>query len=628
MLTLLSVVVGSNYNRNQEESSSPIMDYTLSWDGTSNLLKVNLHYTCQSKDSSILYFGQPDFGGQEDIFNILKNVSVGSGDSLKIYPKERKLLIKHQGNEKTKTLSYSIDGSLAYDKSEAQSVDKVVDERFRPIIRPNHLYLFGESYLMYFESDQEIEHLIHWENYPKNMDCFNSYDLDNNPSTISKTSYYELSNSISIISTDIAINSVTIKDVPHTFVTPKKDKTISEIFNKKTFQYFSDIMSFWKDYDHKYYWAAILPVQGKVIQGQSGTGGYALSDGFYMNYVGDIDTKSILKTICHEAVHRWIGSSIKIGNSSFDHMWLGEGFTDYITLYTAVNSDLIDVNDFYEEINKKNLAYHYTSKFKETPNDSIGKMFWTNYEISELPYTRGFIFAFYLDNQIRLASKNKKTIRDFLLDLEVKVSSKERSKIKVEGPLTLEEFIEMGARYLDKDKLRIDIDKYIINGKLIDFKEIELIDAFIVEFQSPYPDKTTSIEDAFRNEKLVNSIGKENAAKQEKVVNSLKELLLTKDIAPFVKNTVDGFTFLDTPLQSLKKEVDKLHATSIYVKSIIGNNPNEWKIILKCNKSNSNSQDIILYLNSDYKCLKVTNVEDVPSIKLKNETKLKDIYSW
>ena len=160
-------------------------------------------------------------------------------------------------------------------------------------------------------------------------------------------------------------------------MTPKQNQTIADAFNEDTFNYFSDIMAFWEDYDHKYYWAVVLPLQGSVIEGQNGQGGYALSDGFYMNYAGEIDAKSTIFTICHEAVHRWIGSGVNIGNSSFDHQWFGEGFTEYITMYTAINSGLMNLDEFYEEINNSQFLAHYKSSVREVHNDSIGKLFWT-----------------------------------------------------------------------------------------------------------------------------------------------------------------------------------------------------------------------------------------------------------
>jgi hypothetical protein len=47
--------------------------YYLSWDGKSSKMKVNLVYTISSEITEFT-FGNPDFGGQKDIIEVLKNI--------------------------------------------------------------------------------------------------------------------------------------------------------------------------------------------------------------------------------------------------------------------------------------------------------------------------------------------------------------------------------------------------------------------------------------------------------------------------------------------------------------------------------------------------------------------------
>ena len=152
----------------------------------------------------------------------------------------------------------------------------------------------------------------------------------------------------------------------------------------------------------------------------------------------------------------------------------------------------MNLDEFYEEINNSQFLAHYKSSVREVHNDSIGKLFWTDNKIRNLPYQRGFIFAFYLDNQIRLGSNNTKTLRDFLLDLKMKANSKEDSLVEIEGPLTLKEFMDVGAQYMDKESLQFDVEKYVIEGKLIDFSKVTLLDAFLLEYDAV--DKTPSVK--------------------------------------------------------------------------------------------------------------------------------------
>ena len=107
-----------------------------------------------------------------------------------------------------------------------------------------------------------------------------------------------------------------------------------------------------------------------------------------------------------------------------------------------------------------------------------------------MPYRRGLIFAFYLDNQIRINSGDKYSLRDFLLDLKSKGEN-----------ITIDYFIEIGSKYLPKEKLIEDIDLYIIKGKFIDFSKISLMPYFISSIENGIPKirikENTSIKDIY-----------------------------------------------------------------------------------------------------------------------------------
>lgn len=601
------------------------MDYTLSWDGNSNFLEVELRYLSQHEDSSTFVYGSPDFGGQLDIFDVLKIISVDDGDRFKLYPEERKIVIRHEGKTKKKYLKYTIDGSLVYGKDNPEPYWKVCSERFRPLIIKNHLYVYGESYLMQYESDKEIQHQIRWKNSLEGLTVFESYDMDRNPLTTAHTTYNELANSVSIISDRIKVIRKEIKDVPHYFITDKEDNKVDKAINEKTDQYFSDIMAFWNDYDHPYYWAVMTPTVGMVTEGHSGLSGYAHNDGFFMNYAGDIDPKSIVLTICHETVHRWIGHQVRIGNSSFDHPWLGEGFTEYITLYTAAKSGLIDLDEFYGIVNEDNFRRHYMSKVNTYHNDFISKFFWKSIDIQSLPYTRGLIFAFYMDNQIRLASNNTQTIRDFLMELHTK-ARKIYLKTDGEKSLTLNDFIQIGGKYMDKNELEESVNRYAIQGELIDFKEVSLIDDFKITYSDPYEDyECSTVKEAYSEKGLLNAIGEERAEMQKKEVLGFEELLINKSIDSFLENTVDGFTFLNHPVASLAQEINGFMIKSICVKSVEGSDIG-WSIMMDCSDENGKKYKWILKLDHDYHYVSVSKTPKVRNLKLKESKSLTDLY--
>ena len=74
----------------------------------------------------------------------------------------------------------------------------------------------------------------------------------------------------------------------------------------------------------------------------------------------------------------------------------------------------------------------------------------------------------------------------------MKASSKDVSLAEIEGPLTLKEFMDVGAQYLDKESLQCEVEKYVIEGELIDFSKVKLLDDFLLEYDAV--DKTPSIK--------------------------------------------------------------------------------------------------------------------------------------
>ncbi len=171
-----------------------------------------------------------------------------------------------------------------------------------------------------------------------------------------------------------------------------------------------------------------------------------------------------------------------LGTYSFDHQWFGEGFNDYTALINLVNSKLYDEEEFLNYLNEDNFKQHYQSEIKDVHNDSIAAKYWTDYATyGKLPYRRGLIYAFYLDNQIRVVSKGKFTLRNMLLDLYT-IRKEKNNKI-----LSVYDFITVGAAYLDKRELADQIALYMIEGQPIDFKTVKLIPEFKVEIKNNIP---------------------------------------------------------------------------------------------------------------------------------------------
>jgi len=94
------------------------MDYHLSWDGQSSILKMDILYNDHGNDSTVFVFGNPQAGGQPRIFDILGNLKSENGEAIEIIKSQRKIVVHHR-NSGVKTLHAEIEyGQGFYDFEE------------------------------------------------------------------------------------------------------------------------------------------------------------------------------------------------------------------------------------------------------------------------------------------------------------------------------------------------------------------------------------------------------------------------------------------------------------------------------------------------------------------------------
>lgn len=455
------------------------MDYVLSWDGDSAILEVKLTYSAAHSDSTVFIFGDPSFGGQTDIFSVVRNIRCTEPEVLKIDEVTRQITVYHNG-AKTHKLLYEIDGSLPVDKPTRSSQR----ELFRPVVTKGVLTLVTKQFALEITDERSPLVSFSWNRYPENVDYFNSIDPSRiNPSEILSDFYDNVQMVLFVMGDNIDVKEYNVMGIPYYCVTTKGDKygnDLQESLNPFFESYFQSIHRFWNDTDFPFYFLSVTALQNN--QSEIGGGGFGLKNGFVMKLGRTFGTREKYVT-AHETSHSWIGIKITLGESSFDHQWFGEGFNDYSTIINLANSGIYGEEDFLHYLNEKSFKKHYESEIKDVHNDSIAANYWTDYgNYGVLPYRRGLIYAFYLDNQIRLASNGKFTLRNMLLDLHALRKEKRNDEI-----LTVDDFIDVGAVYIDKKELSGQIARHMIEGLPIDFTKVKLIDEFNIEINDNIP---------------------------------------------------------------------------------------------------------------------------------------------
>jgi len=473
LLKILIVLCSSSIH-SQIKVPENRLDYHLSWDGKSTLLEIDLLFNSNGKDSTVFIFGQPTPGSQPKIFERLSNLHTDSLDFVETQPDERKIIVHHKSNG-LKRFHYTINCELIINVKSALG-----NEAFMPTIAPGFLYTLGYQLFLQTPDKTYTDVGVVWDTWPEDMPYVVSTNPEAKPNEMQLLPLDQnYTNTFMLqMGHHLSINKYAVKGIPNYLITSKSDTgTLPKQMIPFLKNFIPQVRDFWHDYDAPFYILSAIPLRNKVESTMTGMG---LKNGFSIRYNGPLDIEKI-QLIAHEISHNWIGIRLRYESKGAENNWFNEGLNDYIAVYNLARTGLFDNEAFLSHMNKQNLAPHYKSPVGNLPGDSIAAHANDNDLYQKIPYQRGLIYAFYLDNQIRLASNGKKTIRDFLLDLYT------QNKANNSRAITIEDFTKAIKPFLSEDIVAMEIQKYMLNGDLIDFNKVTLIDAFTIKYIEEVP---------------------------------------------------------------------------------------------------------------------------------------------
>lgn len=450
----------------------PLYAYHLRWDGQSPRLHVQLNYAPVSADSTVFLFDADQFGGQTDIFQVLEDVQGEAGDRLKRVPQLHKIVVYHT-RRGPHQLRYVLNGQITDPPKQL-----VQRELFRPVIKPGSLYLVSSFFLLQPQHCSPPAISLQFDQFPAKASYFLSVAPNATPATRQVLNPAQATEWLLVLGTDIERHEYRVHGIPYYAITSRRDtlnhmqQELAPFFER----FFPSLRTFWQDDKAAYYYLCLLPTYNT---GPSG-GGFGWGPGFIMKYAGPFDAKK-KQTIAHETSHTWIGQQLQLGSGSFANQWFGEGFNDYVALTTLAASGVFGPQEFLNYLNNNTLTTHYNSPVRGIPNDSIAAHYWQDPQYQRLPYRRGLLYAFYLDNQLRLASAGRHTLRDLLLALYALHQETQRRQPKAN--LTVEDFINVAGRFLPRAQVAQEVEKYMLQGQPLDFTHIPLIPAFRITGQ-------------------------------------------------------------------------------------------------------------------------------------------------
>ena len=443
---MLMMVFAASCNKPDENR----VRYQLSYDDSHQAIGVEMRYIPADEDSVVFVFGNPGFGNQQDIFNCFRDFSASTEYSI---------------DSANRTVTLFIDDrkpvEMHYVVVDDGADGKFVRELFRPVLKKNYLYAPSVCLLL-LPQDTNLTASLRWADDT----VFKVFSYVNPKLKAGEWwcgTTDDLMMTLFIGGDNVEVDNCklgtadgyVILDLPD--IIRFNSLEIKDFFSK----YFTTIRNSWADTAWEEYSLAVLPFIDSQIDHSIGGIGY--QKGFCAKYAqAGVDTildEEKMFVVAHEIGHHWIGGLVSM---EIENQWFIEGFNDYQTYVNLMRSGLMSADWFERKFNHE-LEVYYTSPLSTLSNDEVWKNYWTLGDYNRLPYRRGCIFAFFLDNQIRLATEYRCNMIDLLLALKQKALEKEGQAMSVE------EFIQALSLFLDETEARGYIEEYIMQGKLIDF---------------------------------------------------------------------------------------------------------------------------------------------------------------
>lgn len=445
-----------------------------------NGLKIQVDYKGKNASEITDFYYSNENWGEKDLFKtVFLPQEDNPGIRFEVKPEKDELKVHHQNTHKV-SFTYRIKQDF---KDPGYNIFN------RPRIKDHFFHVLGKSLFMVPSSftkapdDQEFEFSIEWIGFPENFKIHNTFASQIRKQKIRTVLWEGFYNSL-FVGGDYRIYDFKVHDKPVYFaIRDQWSNGFSDDFLfsnlKKAVQSQRD---FWKDYDKDYFTVTMTPTVSQndsLFKGYSTTGS-AIKNAFIIQGTNNPfnNKSSYLYLLYHEMMHDWIGTTISNKHEELNY-WFSEGFTDYYTYKNRLRSKDITFREWEKLFNEEVIRNHWKNPQRNIPNYKIKDDFWKSRNTEKVPYRRGAVFAFWLDNQILLKSHYKKSLDDLMQEL-LKMCTEKKLKF------TDELFLELARKYLDKD-ISYFFQKHILSGEDIDLINEKWIKGFQFKIQDEIP---------------------------------------------------------------------------------------------------------------------------------------------
>lgn len=428
-------------------------------------LKVAFNWKSDSQGYIRLKFENNSWG-DNNIYDCIRDLEVHPlPDSIRVDRDSSLIVIKARPGE-THRITYAI----------VQDFKDTLKNhhRYRPIINADYFHLLGMRLFMIptnLYPDEESKARVHisWEALPHGALFHSSFGFEREQHiSVTREELY----ASFFVGGDFRRYEFTYKGKPVYFLTRGEWESLTDAqvlgILKETI---ASQYRFWRDAIQNRYSVSLIPTTEKDTYSIGGSG---LTDSFISFASNNPATTMQLMTWLynHELMHKWLGRTIKNANE-VEQYWFSEGFTDYYAYKLMLKNERIGLSEYIDLVNTEIVMPHYTNKggVSTTPNAQLTfQRYWSQYGVyGKLPYRRGFLYAFLLDNQIKKYSHGAKSLDALMRDLLVRAEADpnfrlcEATFLEALSAFDIPDYKDQFERYINRGEL-IGFDRHMPGG--------------------------------------------------------------------------------------------------------------------------------------------------------------------
>lgn len=347
----------------------------------------------------------------------------------------------------------------------------------RPLLQPEWFHVLGNCLFLLPDGWNNFDVTIDWTGFPSYWNIHNSFGSQQQHQQFQAVGTNWLESVF--VGGDFRILEAEVFEQPVFLALRGDDWAFSDSSLLALLQQTIAIQrEFWQDRDIPYYTMTLLPLAPRP--GMAGSRNFAhyqymgmgLTNSFaaFATPSPQLSIDDLSHLFHHELMHDWIGCKIRNGGPAEDMQfgWFSEGFTEYFAYKNMLAGGVISPEQYVERLNFDFFDPLYSEPMGQVSNKLVATGFFHCRDIAQLHYWRGCVFAFYLDNRIKMHSEGQQDLHDFMLEM---LDYYYESNVDLYNNFDF--FLKNLSRYLGEDATPY-YHRFVLQGELIPPNEFQL----------------------------------------------------------------------------------------------------------------------------------------------------------